>query len=308
MTLQLPLFEGTDLGQPKEGPINVSSVPQRSPFRYPGGKTWFVPIFRKWVKSFDHPPSLLFEPFAGGGSISLTAIFEKLVQTAVLVELDQDVASVWRSILGGQAEWLALRIESFSLTRESVMEELCKVPSDDRERAFQTILRNRTLHGGILAAGSGFIKSGENGRGISSRWYPSTLARRIRAIHEKRTEFRFLDVDGLVVIENNLSDPSVMFFVDPPYTAGGKKAGTRLYRHNSVDHERLFLLCSKMAGHFLLTYDDAPEVRELARSHGFQLALVAMNNTHHATLKELIISRDLEWLDRTGLRFQKVSL
>lgn len=24
--------------------VNVASVPQRSPFRYPGGKTWLVPL------------------------------------------------------------------------------------------------------------------------------------------------------------------------------------------------------------------------------------------------------------------------
>jgi len=30
-------------------PVNVASVPQRSPFRYPGGKTWFVPTFRRWM-------------------------------------------------------------------------------------------------------------------------------------------------------------------------------------------------------------------------------------------------------------------
>jgi DNA adenine methylase len=45
--------------------------------------------------------------------------------------------------------------------------------------AFQTILKNRTLHGGILAEGSGFIKYGENGKGIRSRWYPATLAKRL---------------------------------------------------------------------------------------------------------------------------------
>jgi DNA adenine methylase len=27
--------------------VNVASVPQRSPFRYPGGKTWLVPIVRQ---------------------------------------------------------------------------------------------------------------------------------------------------------------------------------------------------------------------------------------------------------------------
>ena len=30
-------------------PVNVASVPQRSPFRYPGGKTWLVPYVRSWL-------------------------------------------------------------------------------------------------------------------------------------------------------------------------------------------------------------------------------------------------------------------
>ena len=47
--------------------VNVASVPKRSPFRYPGGKTWLVPLARKWWKSLDRKPELLIEPFAGGG-------------------------------------------------------------------------------------------------------------------------------------------------------------------------------------------------------------------------------------------------
>jgi len=30
--------------------INVASVPQRSPSRYPGGKTWLIPTVRKWLR------------------------------------------------------------------------------------------------------------------------------------------------------------------------------------------------------------------------------------------------------------------
>jgi len=47
-------------------PVNVASVPQRSPSRYPGGKTWFVPTFRRWISSMDVAPVTLVEPFAGG--------------------------------------------------------------------------------------------------------------------------------------------------------------------------------------------------------------------------------------------------
>lgn len=135
-------------------PVNVASVPQRSPFRYPGGKTWFVPTFRRWIASLKVKPRILVEPFAGGGIISLTALFENLVQKAVMVELDDEVAAVWETIVNGDAEWLAHRILTFPMTREAVEEEIKRTPATKREKAFQTILKNRTLHGGILAEGS----------------------------------------------------------------------------------------------------------------------------------------------------------
>ena len=48
---------------------------------------------------------------------------------------------------------------------------------------------------------------------------------------------------------------------------------------------------------FLITYDEAEEVKEMARKHGFQMRLIPMKNTHRATIRELVIGRDLLWLD-----------
>jgi DNA adenine methylase len=89
-----------------------------------------------------------------------------------------------------------------------------------------------------------------------------------------------------------------VYFIDPPYTAGGKKAGKRLYKHYALDHEGLFTLCESLKGDFLMTYDHAEEVKEMARRHGFQMRLIPMTNTHHATMNELVIGRDLSWMDR----------
>ncbi|MDQ5908308.1 MAG: adenine methylase, partial [Pseudomonadota bacterium] len=77
---QHSLFSESSISCTAIKPVNVASVPQRSPFRYPGGKTWFVPTFRKWIQSLDYKPDLLVEPFTGGGIISLTALFENLVE------------------------------------------------------------------------------------------------------------------------------------------------------------------------------------------------------------------------------------
>src|SRR5206468_7753694 len=76
--------------------VNVASVPQRSPFRYPGGKTWFIPHLRDWLQSFKNRPSVFVEPFAGGGIASLTVAMEDLAERVVMAELDSNVAAVWK--------------------------------------------------------------------------------------------------------------------------------------------------------------------------------------------------------------------
>ena len=43
--------------------VNVAAVAHRSPFRYPGGKTWLVPRIRRWLRSLNPRPRELAEPF-----------------------------------------------------------------------------------------------------------------------------------------------------------------------------------------------------------------------------------------------------
>jgi DNA adenine methylase len=277
-------------------PVNVASVPQRSPFRYPGGKTWLVPYIRSWLRSEEQTPSILIEPFAGGGIVGLTAGFESLVEHVVLVENDPNVASVWQAIFGGQAEWLAEAIERFNLSKQNVLCVLKGEASSQRERAFATIVRNRVQRGGIMAAGAGLVKNGENGKGIGSRWYPETLARRIREISEVRDKFLFIEGDGVEVIRRYADVEDAVFFVDPPYTV----AARRLYHHWQIDHRALFELLSEVRGSVLLTYDNTWEIVSLAKEFGFEMEAVTMKNTHHAKMSELLIGRDLGWLKKAA--------
>ncbi len=275
--------------------MNVASVPQRSPFRYPGGKTWLVPSIRKWIGSLPQKPCELIEPFAGGGIVSLTAAFEALTQKVLMVELDAEVAAVWQTVLNGQGEWLAEKIVNFSLTPEAVKAELAWEPVETRDRAFKTILRNRVNHGGILAPGSGVLKYGENGKGLASRWYPATLKKRILDIQTVKDKIKIVQSDGLQVLRTNAHRPDAVFFIDPPYTAAGKKAGSRLYTHNELDHEELFSVAGTLTGNFLMTYDNTEGVVALARKHGFAVKAISMKNTHHAEMSELLIGRNLDW-------------
>ena len=294
-TNQLGLF-GDEAGASNERPVNVSSVPQLSPFRYPGGKTWLIPVIRNWLAVSTPKPRLLVEPFAGGGIVSLTAVAEGLVERALMIELDHEVAAVWKTILSADSVWLATEILSFECTRENVGKKLSENATITKEIAFQTIIKNRTFHGGVMARGSGLIKSGENGKGISSRWYPETLARRIQTIYAMRERIDFVEGNAFDALETYENQGSTVFFIDPPYTAAGKKAGKRLYRHHELDHERLFAQCARLRGSAILTYDDADGVRDLASRYGFTTKVVYMQNRHLRSMPELVIGKNLDWL------------
>jgi DNA adenine methylase len=97
------------------------------------------------------------------------------------------------------------------------------------------------------------------------------------------------------VIRQSAQRQGTAFFIDPPYTAAGKKAGRRLYNHYELNHADLFNLMGSVRGDFLMTYDNADGVRTLATEHDFDTELVAMKSTHHAEMTELLIGRNLGW-------------
>ena len=275
----------------------MASVPQRSLFRYPGGKTWLVPRVRQWLLSMPRKPRQFVEPFLGGGIISLTVAAEDLAESVIMVELDDEVAAVWKAVLGEEANWLSRRIGNFGLTEDAVTQVLNSQPDPLREKAFRTIVRNRVNRGGILAPGAGIQKSGENGKGLKSRWYPTTLQKRIEGIQRASHKMTFIEGDGVEIL-NSLADvgaPDSVYFIDPPYTVSGKRAGSRLYKHSEIDHERLFHITSRLEGDFLITYDNCPEVQHLAAKHQLDTLPIAMKNTHHAEMTELLISPNLDW-------------
>ncbi len=286
---QLKLFVNHHRSQ-KQNVVNVASVPQRSPFRYPGGKTWLIPVVRKWLKQTNNPKTLI-EPFAGGGIVSLTAAFEGLADLIVMVEIDPEVAAVWEVIINGDYSWLANKIYSFELSAESASTILNKKDKTINEQAFSTILKNRIFHGGIITKGSGLIKKGENGKGINSRWYPKTLRDRIMAIGHVKSKIRFVCGDAFEELEKVKNDTQTFSFIDPPYTIAGK----RLYTHFDINHDALFDLTAGLRGKFMMTYDDTDEIRALVKKHCFDFRSVPMTTTHNIQKSEIIISDNFNW-------------
>ena len=268
------------------------AAPYYSPLRYPGGKTWLAPILRARYKGQKKPFDVFVEPFAGGAAMSLTALFEGFAKTAVICEIDPDIARLWRVILESP-EKLTERIDGFTPLRENVEALLArKTFREEADMAFRTFVHNRMSRGGIMAPGAALLQSGENGKGVASRWYSETLIKRIEKIGSIANRIDFFEGDGLALLRHFKGGKKTAYFIDPPYTAGGARAGRRLYSRHKIDHEKLFRVVSELRGDFLMTYDNAPEPRKLAKERGFGVKGIKMKSAHHQSKTELLITRD----------------
>lgn len=144
-----------------------------------------------------------------------------------------------------------------------------------------------------MTQGAGVLKKGENGKGISSRWYPKTLANRIHAINKISRRITFLHEDGFQVIcRDNSRNIESLLFVDPPYDNVAK----RLYDHHELDHERLFALMSAINSPYLMTYNSTDFIKELVSKYCLDNIEIKMKSSHNIYKTELLISKDLNWL------------
>ena len=66
-----------------------------------------------------------------------------------------------------------------------------------------------------------------------------------------------------------------------------------------------YSICKSLQGNFVITYDSAEEVKQMARKSGFEMKLIAMTTTHHAAMKELVIGRNLSWMDNAPVVHEK---
>jgi DNA adenine methylase len=262
-----------------------------SPLRYPGGKSWLAPTIVDELRRMKNAPKVFLEPFAGGASVGLAILMYSLCEHLVLVEKDQDVAALWEVIFSSRAEQLARRIIEFDPTREHITSVLEAAPKATADRAFRILLRNRVTHGGRLTRSGGLLRNGERGNGVLSRWYPVTIATRIRMLARLSDFVTVVHGDGIDTMREHAGRKTTCMFVDPPYTADAKDPGTRLYEHFDIDHEAVFKLGSRGETPVFLTYADSKIVRSLARQYNFRVRPVVMRTTHHNERTELLLTK-----------------
>ena len=236
----------------------------RSPLRYPGSKARFAKFIERALRLNGLRGGLFIEPFCGGASVSIALMEAGVVSEIALNDADPAIAAYWDTVFSPtQAKWLAGQVLTVPLTLEEWDRQKRLRPANTREAALRCLYLNRTSFNGILQARSGPIGGrSQKNRTLGVRFNREALAKRILELAE--FSHRVIAVDGdhwSPFMTRLMGDRSTVFYFDPPFYH--KAEGLYTHHFDENEHRQLRDTLRRCSTPWLLSYDDAPEVRSL---------------------------------------------
>ncbi|WP_371865717.1 DNA adenine methylase [Dictyobacter kobayashii] len=123
-----------------------------SPLRYPGAKRKMAHHIKELMQNYGWLGGTFVEPCCGGSSVSLYLLDQKIVSSAILVDIDPWITSFWQ-MLFFHTEQLIEDINNIDVTVET-WERLRRTPPlTIRQEALYCFFFNRTCYSGILHGG-----------------------------------------------------------------------------------------------------------------------------------------------------------
>lgn len=237
-----------------------------TPLRYPGGKGKLAPFIKNIFRHNMLCDGTYIEPYAGGSAVALTLLLEGLAWNIVINDIDERVYAFWWCVLNDTEN--LLRMISDTNVNIKTWEKQKEIHKDIEkystlEIGFATFFLNRSNRSGILQAG---VIGGKNQNGpykIDARYNKKELCERINLIAQYKNRIQLYNLDAIDLIDKmskNIAEKSLFYF-DPPYFNKGKM----LYRnsYNLEDHRIVAKKITSLKTPWLVTYDNAPEIKEL---------------------------------------------
>ncbi|WP_210251665.1 DNA adenine methylase [Agrobacterium tumefaciens] len=270
-----------------------------SPLRYPGGKSILHNMVSDIIYANELEGGHYAEPFAGGGGLALSLLFEGVIREIYLNDIDPAIAAFWRSILESSEEFCEL-IEKTPVTiqewhkQKSAYAEL-QNSGNDIALGFSTLFLNRTNRSGIIK-GAGVI-GGLQQTGnylLDCRFNKADLIRRIKRIEKYKNRIHFTQLDALdflPIMEKNLPKRSLIC-ADPPYFGKGAHLYTSYY--TPEDHSTLAKAMLDLNGSWITTYDNCAEISRIYQSRRqYEFSVQYSAQTKRLGSELLIISNDI---------------
>jgi DNA adenine methylase len=283
--------------------MQSSSSDFRSPLRYPGGKGKVVGFFVDLLRANRLYDIHYVEPYAGGASVALALLFGEFASRIHINDVDPAVHAFWHSVLHEpDALCQKIRDTKISVKEWDRQRSIQKHQSDHDtlEVGFSTFFMNRTNRSGIITAG---IIGGRNQTGdwkIDARFNKSDLIARIERIAYEADRITLTRLDAVELIKRSRKElpTNTLFYCDPPYFVKGQ--ALYLNHYNEDDHASI---ANEMAlvnqQRWVMTYDDAPQIRELYRKfRTFDFALMYSATQPKIGHEILVLSDNLHMTDK----------
>lgn len=237
-----------------------------SPLRYPGGKSCLKPLVAKIISDNRMERFHYAEPYAGGGGLALSLLYEGYVSNIHINDIDPSIWSFWKATLDHTDDFTRLietatvDVEEWRKQKQIQMEEDF---SDPVKLGFAAFFLNRTNRSGIIK-GAGVIGGlkQEGDYKIDCRFNREDLVRRIRRINKYRSQIHLTRKDAVKFMKKSGKLPEHTFFcIDPPYFNKGSSLYTSFY--DPDDHADVAQAVMELERPWIVTYDNADEIRSL---------------------------------------------
>lgn len=239
-----------------------------SPLRYPGGKARFTNFIWESICASEYSVEVFVEPFCGGAGASIALLESNKVQRVAINDIDPLVASFWQIVFGrgrksrDNLEWLIKQIELSDVSLSEWRRQKSLQPGDVREAAWKCLFLNRTSFNGIIHKSGPIGGWGQTKRTLDVRFNREKLIKRILELNDLRFRVEKTDcVNWKRFCNRYAKSKNSYLYLDPPYYHRAEQLYGHLFDEKTHRQMRDYLVQLRIP--WLLSYDDAPEVRTL---------------------------------------------
>ena len=240
-----------------------------SPLRYPGSKKRLVKYLKNITVLNNVKFSTVVEPFVGGGSVFLYFLTNNLAKSAIIADKDKLVYSFWRTLFRNPSRLIKfVKTTNIDLITFEKYKKIAK--NFDKysieQLAEACLFLNRTSFSGVLTNQAGPIGGNlqKSKYKIDCRFNRRDIIKRIKLLSAYRDRVVVLNKDWTTAVsyaKKHFKSKDLLFYFDPPFYF----KADRLYRNyfDKNEHENVALTISKINEPWILSYDNAPEIKKL---------------------------------------------
>jgi DNA adenine methylase len=242
-----------------------------SPLRYPGGKAALLETMSSILRLNKLDRGHYVEPYAGGCGLALSLLIGGHASDIHINDLDRSIWAFWHCVLNHSKDLTDLIMHSPITVAEWYRQREVQARSSKAhvvELGFSTFFLNRTNRSGVIK-GAGIIGglSQSGNYKIDCRFNREDLAARVRRIAKYRSRIHLSNLDAIPFLKetDRTLPPETLFCIDPPYFAKGSSLYTNFY--GPQEHAIVAKVIHKLKHKWVVTYDDAQEIRSLYSAH-----------------------------------------